>query len=185
MKLKTRQELWAQLKYLTKLERVSFRKIRCDKYLGKLTEAGIFSSFTPLKSISLQIGMLTTPTAVALVNSLKQCPLVELDLSNNYLCGFIIELYQMPGVIFTRLEKIKCTDCDLRNKDTMTLARLISERRLPAIKAIIIERNYLSIDKVASEELQKSCERLQKWNGYRVQVYIDRRNKIRKRETYV
>ena len=100
-------ELFAQLRYLTKLEKISLRSMRCEKYLAKLTKEGVLSSLELLKSISLQQCILTTPTVVALMKSLAQCPLMEINLSDNFLFGFIKELHQTPDVSFRHLERMK------------------------------------------------------------------------------
>ena len=176
-------ELFAQLKYLTKLEKISFRGMKCEHNLAKLIEEGVLSSLELLKSISLQRCMLTTPTAVALMESLVQCPLVEIDLSDNFLIGFIKELHETSDVSFRHLEKMNCNNSDLLKTDTMALARLISENRFPEIKTIFMKGNIVANDKAVSEELEKSCEHFRSRKGHRVQVYMDRKNEIRKRNS--
>ena len=168
-------ELSAQLKYLTKLERILFKKIRGEQYLGKLAEQGGFSSLSSLKRLSLQDCELTTLTAMVLMKSLVQCPLVELDLSNNRLCGCIYELYKTSNVTFTHLIKIKWDNCNLQDIDAIALARLISKDRLPVIQAVSMKGNDFASDSSVSEELQKSCEYFRKMKGLRVQVYISRK----------
>ena len=165
-------ELFAQLKYLTQLEKISSKGMKCEKYLAKLTKEGVLSSLELLKSISLQQCILTTPTVVALMKSLAQCPLMEINLSDNFLFGFIKELHQTPDVSFRHLERMKCNNCDLVEADTMALARLLSENRFPVIKAVFMKGNILANDKAASEELEKSCEDFRRRKGHRVQVYM-------------
>ena len=166
-------ELCAQLKYLTKLERISFSKIRCEKYLGKLAEKGVFPSWSSMKRLTLENCNLTTPTAVTLMKSLIQCPLSEFDLSNNYLRGCICELFKTSDVIFTHLIKIKWDNCNLQDKDAIALARLIDKKRLPVIQAVSMKGNDLP--SAASDELQKSCEYFRRRKGLRVQVYTNRK----------
>ena len=136
LSLSTEAELYAQLRYLNQLEQISFKGMKSVKQLARITREGAFSSLTSLKRLSLRDCMLTVPTAVALMESLVQCPLVEIDLSNNFLFGFIKQLHQKPDVAFRHLERMNCNNCDLLKTDTMFLARLISENRLPVIKTV-------------------------------------------------
>ena len=173
LRLNTEAELYAQLRYLEQLEQISFKGMKNDKYLARSTWRGAFSSLTSLKRLSLQDCMLTVPTAVALMESLMQCALMEIDLSDNFLAGFIKELHRTPDVSFRHLERMKCNNCDLVGADTVALARLLSENRFPVIKAIFMKGNILANDKAASEELEKSCEHFRRRKGHRVQVYMD------------
>ena len=182
MGMNAKAELFEQLQYLTKLTKISFRGMICPQFLAKLTNEGVISSFELLKSISLKKCFLTTPTVVALMKCLVQCPLVKLDLSNNFLDGFFRELHGTPDMTFKHLERIHCNNCDLRKTDTMALARLVSENRLPAVKSVIMKGNYLANDKVVSEELEKSCEHFRRRKGHRVQIYMDSSNETRKRK---
>ena len=142
--LNTEAELYAQLGNLKHLEKISFKGMKYEKQLARITRTDAFSSLTSLKILSLQNCMLTTPTAVAVMKSLVQCPLVEIDLSNNFLFGFIKELHQTPDVSFRHLERMKCSNSDLLKADTMALAGLISENRLSSDQNCLHEEKYLS-----------------------------------------
>ena len=173
LRLNTEAELYAQLRHLKQLEQISFKGMKYMKHVVKIMiEIGTFS-LTSLKKLSLEDCMLTTATAVALMKSLVQCPLVEIDLSNNFLFGFIKELHQKPDVAFRHLERMNCKISDLLKADTMALARLVSENRLPVIKTVFMKGNILANDKAVSEELKKSCENFRRRKGHRVQVYMD------------
>ena len=183
LSLSTEAELYAQLRYLNQLEQISFKGMKSVKQLARITREGAFSSLTSLKRLSLQDCMLTVPTAVALMESLVQCPLVEIDLSNNFLFGFIKQLHQKPNVAFRHLERMNCNNCDLLKTDTMFLVRLISENRLPVIKTVLMIGNNLANDEAVSIELEKSCEHFRRRKGHRVQVIMDRSNGMRKTDT--
>ena len=173
LRLNTEAELYAQLRHLKQLEQISFKGMKYMKHVVKIMiEIGTFS-LTSLKKLSLEDCMLTTATAVALMKSLVQCPLVEIDLSNNFLFGFIKELHQKPDVAFRHLERMNCNNSDLLKADTMALARLVSENRLPVIKTVFMKGNILANDKAVSGELKKSCENFRRRKGQRVQVYMD------------
>ena len=180
LEFNTEQELYAQIGDLKQLERISFKKMKYEKYLSKFNRVNVFSSLTSLKKLSLQDCELTTPTALALMKSLVQCPLVDLDLSDNFLFGFINKLHQTPGIAFVYLERMNCNNNDLLKTDTTALARLISENRLPVIKTVLMKGNDLANDRASLGELGKSCEHFQRRKGYRVQVYMDRKKEIRK-----
>ena len=183
LRLNTEVELYAQLRYLQQLEQISFKGMKNDKYLARSTWIRAFSSLTSLKRLSLQDCMLTTPTAMILIESLVQCPLVEIDLSDNCLIGFIKELHETPDVAFRHLERMNYNNSDLLKTDTMALARLVSENRLPVIKTVFMKGNIFANDKAASEELEKSCEHFRRRKGHRVQVIMDRSNGMRKTDT--
>ena len=173
LRLSTEAELYAQLRYLKQMEQISFKGMKYEKQLARIARAGAFSSLTSLKRLILQDCMLTTPTAVALMKSLVQCPLVEINLSDNFLTGFIKELHRTPDVAFRHLERMNCNNSDLLKTDTMALARLVSENRLPVIKTIFMKGNILANHKAASEELEKSCEHFRRKKGHRVKVYMN------------
>ena len=182
LRLNTEAELYAQLRHLKQLEHISFIGMKYMKQLARFTRAAAFS-LTSLKRLSLQDCMLTTSSAVALMESLVHCSLVELDLSDNFLVGFIKELRRTPDVAFKHLERINYNNCDLLETDTMALARLVSENRLPVVKTIFMKGNILANHKAASEELENSCEHFRRRKGHRVQVYMDRSNEMRKRNS--
>ena len=170
--LKAESDLCAQLIYLTQLEQISIRRTITEANLEKIIKESVFSSLTSLKKLSLQDCMLTTPTALTLMKSLMQCPLVELDLSNNFLDGFINELHQIRSVSFKHLERMHCNNSNLLGTDTAGLARLILEKRLPTIKIVFMKGNELAGEKTACEELDNL---IRKKKGHRVQVYITRK----------
>ena len=172
LSLSAEAELYAQLRYLKQLEHISFKGMKYVKQLARITREGAFSSLTSLKRLSLKDCMLTTSTTVALMESLVQCPLVEINLSDNFLAGFIKELHETPDVSFRDLERMSCNNSYLQSIDTMALAGLISENRLPVIKTVFMEGNLID-GNAFSEELKKSCENFRRRKGHRVQVYID------------
>ena len=180
--LNTETELYAQLGYLKQLENISFKKMNYEKYLSKYNRVKDFSSLRYLKKLSLRDCELTTRTTSALMKFLVQSPLVDLNLSGNFLLGFIKKLYQTPEVRFPNLERMNCNNCYLLKADTTAFARLISENRLPTIKTVSMKGNDLANDRGALDELKKSCKHFQRRKDYQVQVYIDRRNEIRKRD---
>ena len=155
---KSEAELYAQLKYLKQLKQISFMKMKHWKHLAEFTSSGTFSSLASLKRLSLQDCMLTTPTMVALMKSLVQCPLLELDLSDNFLNEFISKLSQTPDITLKNLERINCNNSNILKSDIMAFARLINENRVPVIKTVSMKGNGLANHKVALEEHEKSCE---------------------------
>ena len=159
---RTQAQLYNKLMYLKNLEQISFKNVKYEKCVAKLTRKGVFSSLTSLKKLSLQDCELTTPTAVALMKCLTQCPLVELDISDNPLAGFICEvLHKFDNLAFIHLETMKCNNCKLLKTDRMALAELILVNKLPAIKAVFMKGNGFSNDKY-----------FRRRNGHQIKVYM-------------
>ena len=181
--LSTEADLYAQLRYLNQLEQISFKGMKCEKQLTRITRAGTFPNLTSLKRLSLQDCMLTTPTAITLMKSLVPCPLVEINLSDNFLLGFFKELHQTPDVTFKHLESMNCNNCDLLKTDTMALAGLVSENRLPVIKTIFMKGNKLANDRAVLDDFKKSCKLYWRRKGHPLQVYMDKSKDIRKRSS--
>ena len=111
-----------------------------------------------LQILSLADSLSPSMDTGPLLSSLARHPLRILDLNSSKLTGKIGKAWNVSGTNFSNLEKLFLDDTGVNRRDLSTIARLISEKKMPELQDL----SLLSIDfkehSHSLSELLKSCD---------------------------